>query len=298
MFSKELEGLIQATLEDGILEENEKAALVKRAQAEGVDLAELEIYINSIMQRRQRELNEKKDAEYAKIEQQKKEAIGKVCPKCGRQVAPLTLVCECGFEFNSKKVVSSVQSFFDSINNIQLSEEEMKECMDDVYDEEKDQNGKIRQILRKDADGNVVKEMNSATKEHLIHQKKLEIIQSFPVPNSKEDIIEFLALSLSEANKKLNFFDYRKNYIMVVGGINALIYIICFFTDPFWIFAIFLFITIPSAVAYSFNNFEKEDSQKAWRAKFDQVLMKGRSLRGDAEFTRQLDYYENIVNQK
>ena len=48
MFSQELENLIQATLEDGVLEEFEKAALVKRAQAEGVDLAELEIYINSV----------------------------------------------------------------------------------------------------------------------------------------------------------------------------------------------------------------------------------------------------------
>ena len=56
MFSPELENLIQATLEDGVLEDYEKAALVKRAQAEGVDLAELEIYINSILQRRQKEL--------------------------------------------------------------------------------------------------------------------------------------------------------------------------------------------------------------------------------------------------
>lgn len=47
MFSKELENLIQATLEDGILEDYEKAALVKRAEAEGVDLAELEIYIST-----------------------------------------------------------------------------------------------------------------------------------------------------------------------------------------------------------------------------------------------------------
>lgn len=53
MFSKDLEDLIQATLEDGVLEDFEKAALIKRAQAEGVDLAELEIYINSILQKRQ-----------------------------------------------------------------------------------------------------------------------------------------------------------------------------------------------------------------------------------------------------
>ena len=34
----------------------------------------------------------------------------------------------------------------------------------------------------------------------------------------------------------------------------------------------------------------------AWRAKFEQVLIKGRSLRGDAEFTRQLDYFESLIN--
>lgn len=37
MFSKELDDHILATREDGVLEEYEKAALVKRAQAEGVE---------------------------------------------------------------------------------------------------------------------------------------------------------------------------------------------------------------------------------------------------------------------
>lgn len=97
MFSKELESLIQATLEDGILEDNEKAALVKRAQAEGVDLAELEIYINSIMQKRQKELDAKRGEEYAKAEMAKKEAIGKVCPHCGTPIPPLAEKCpSCG----------------------------------------------------------------------------------------------------------------------------------------------------------------------------------------------------------
>ena len=52
MFSKELEDLIQATLADGVLTDNEKMALVKRAEKEGVDLAELEIYIDSLLQKR------------------------------------------------------------------------------------------------------------------------------------------------------------------------------------------------------------------------------------------------------
>ena len=50
MFSKELEELIEATLQDGILEEHEKQALLKRALLEGVDIAELVISINSKLQ--------------------------------------------------------------------------------------------------------------------------------------------------------------------------------------------------------------------------------------------------------
>ena len=75
MFSQELEDLIQATLEDGTLEDYEKAALVKRAQAEGVDLTELEIYINSILQKRQKELEKEKSEKMARIAKEKKEAL-------------------------------------------------------------------------------------------------------------------------------------------------------------------------------------------------------------------------------
>jgi len=41
----------------------------------------------------------------------------------------------------------------------------------------------------------------------------------------------------------------------------------------------------------------QEMRQKTWRAKFDQVLMKGRSLRGDSDFQQQLDYFESMVKQ-
>ena len=35
----------------------------------------------------------------------------------------------------------------------------------------------------------------------------------------------------------------------------------------------------------------------AWQDKFEQVMLKARSLRADAEFTQQLDYYENLLNK-
>ena len=91
MFSKELENLINATLEDGVLEEYEKAALVKRAQAEGVDLTELEIYINSILQRRKKERTKAEEARQEIIDKKKEEAYGRVCPNCGKQVNSILL---------------------------------------------------------------------------------------------------------------------------------------------------------------------------------------------------------------
>ena len=113
MFSKELENLIQATLEDGVLEENEKAALLKRAQAEGVDSTELQIYINSILQKRQRERAEAEDAKQAEIDRKKKEAVGRICPQCQRPVPPMTIRCQCGYEFVDTNRLSSVQILFE-----------------------------------------------------------------------------------------------------------------------------------------------------------------------------------------
>ena len=279
MFSKELESLIQATLEDGILEDNEKAALVKRAQNEGVDLDELEIYINSILQKRKRELNEKKEAEYAQIEKEKKAAIGKVCPKCGRQVAPLTLVCECGYEFTESKTRSSVNTLFDKIEEINSSNE----------------------------------------KDSVKNKKIIDLIQSFPVPNTKEDIIEFLALSAPNSQRKGGYLGTINGRIICIIAVLLIIFILCWviggndgvssvFTTFFAIgmfCGLFYFMGIQKDSGLNLPSLSLEDDMvrynlraDAWRAKFYQVVMKARSLRGDAEFTKMLDYYESQVGNK
>lgn len=49
------------------------------------------------------------------------------------------------------------------------------------------------------------------------------------------------------------------------------------------------------ALFLSGKSFAEEKLKKAWREKFEQVMLKGRSLRGDAEFTQQLDYYESLL---
>ena len=251
MFSKELENLIQATLEDGILEDNEKAALVKRAEREGVDLAELEIYINSLLQKRQRELNEKKNVLDEKYEKEKKEAFGRKCPNCGAQVPPLTLKCECGYEFTKKEAVSSVQILSKKLGNKSISD-------------------------------------------------KIEIIKMFPVPNTKEDIIEFLSIAAPNSKTRGGFLwgtKLGRLILFIIVSVAIVLIANYLIDDPLLrIFAYFVGIGGWLGVVTELDTkiFEFNEQAKAWRAKFDQVLMKGRSLRGDAEFTRQLDYYEKI----
>lgn len=269
MFSQELENLIQATLEDGVLEEYEKEALVKRAQAEGVDLTELEIYIQSILQRRQRELNEKKNAELSHkvqaAEEKKAEelkALGyKECPKCHKQVAPLTLVCECGFEFTESKHVSAVEKLNAQIRSIQS-------------------------MAGKTPD----------EKETMIR----DAIQMFPIPNTKEDIVDFLALAAPNARQRGGLSGTKRGRMMLTGIIAAgAALILLMFAGQLSMLALMLGgLAILIIVQTDDDTTRYNDRAIIWRAKFDQVLMKGRSLRADAEFRQTLDYYENMINQK
>lgn len=260
MFSKELESLIQATLEDGKLEDYEKAALAKRAQAEGVDLAELEIYINSLLQRRARELYQKREEEWNELSKQKKEAFGRVCPSCGAQVQAMTLRCDCGYEFTNAKAVSSVNLLYDKLNSVTLTAEEEKTVKKATTAEEQD-------MLRK----------------NMLIEKKISIISTYPVPNSKEDLLEFLSISVSEANKKLSFLEQKKNVLILVL-IAGIVIPVCG-----WIIGFGLTDRM---------TFSEEKLVKAWRAKCEQILLKGRSLRGDAEFTQQLNYFESLLEKE
>lgn len=99
-----MEALIEATLADGILTDQEKTALINRAEKEGVDLNELEIYIQSILQKRQQELDKKSrearaQQEEADLESEKlRSKTLRECPKCGTSIPHLSNACpNCGF---------------------------------------------------------------------------------------------------------------------------------------------------------------------------------------------------------
>lgn len=355
MFSERLEKLIQSSLQDGILTDQEKTAIIKRAKAEGEDIDEVEIYIDSLLQKRQKELNNsvikkqaktssmdelKKlidaamadgiitskereviirkaatlgidaaevevylDAEIQKTEQAadmaKRDKIGPVCPQCGKQVPPLTLKCDCGYEFTKGSHVSSIQLFFEKINNIQLSQAEIDSCSDVVEEKRGSSYYPV-----KDANGNIVKKVDEQKVSELKKKKETDIISSFPVPNTKEDIIEFLSLAAPNSKTKGGLWGTITGRIKIFSILVVIVVILCLI--PICIDAGWLQILLPlggcgvffCAMAF-FTGFEDviEYNKRAnvWRTKFEQVLMKGRSLRGDSDFQQQLDYYENMV---
>ena len=274
VFSPELEQLIQATLEDGVLEDYEKAALVKRAIAEGVDIAELEIYINSILQKRQKEAKKESQMRAKEQAEAKKAQFGRICPNCGRQIPSMTLKCECGYEVTNNSTASSVQVLSDKI--LKLNESEMPE---------------IQRI-----------------------QSIRTLISTFPVPNTKEDIIEFLSLAASKAQQDGSeyhaVYQKIKTYLIRFGIVFAALMTLLLILgarslELTQFSVIFLVLGGIGLVISSFKAFgksgkeitERKNNSKIWKAKFDQVLMKGRSLRGDSDFQKQLDYYENYFNK-
>lgn len=87
---------------------------------------------------------------------------GKVCPRCGASIQSMQLTCpECGYEFNNKQSNSSAQKLMEKLESLNVKTNGLS-LMGDVR----------------------------AT------EKKAQVIQMFPIPNTKEDLIEFATFCL------------------------------------------------------------------------------------------------------
>lgn len=130
MYSKHLEDLIEATLADGKLDPNEVDVLKKAAEKEGVDLDELQVYMNSLMQKRTEKETTKQVEESRKYDKQRK---GNVCPHCGSPIPPMTKICpECGRVVNANET-SGDKELFELIDKIEASIVDVKSLNVDTW---------------------------------------------------------------------------------------------------------------------------------------------------------------------
>jgi len=127
--------------------------------------------------------------------ERQQEYIGKIlkCPNCGAQITETTAICpNCGIQITGKVAVGSVQNFKEQLMNIESSRK-------------KNGIGEMFGLSLDPAD-----------------QKKLSLIRSFPIPNTVDDILEFMMLAIANIDvslsKKTVFNQYQSSMKSVEMG--------------------------------------------------------------------------------
>lgn len=173
----EIEKLIKFAIADGEITEKERAVILRKAEKLGEDIDEVEMILNGELALIKKELN---------IENQlikKKEGELIKCPSCGSIVPSFTTKCaDCGLEFRKTEATNSVKQFYKELINI-----------------ENEERNRPKNKLGFWQGGEALSNLNMET---AIENRKASIISAFPVPNTKEDILEFLSIAVSEVTQK------------------------------------------------------------------------------------------------
>lgn len=174
IYNPYLENLIEMALADGELTEKEKQVLFKKAEAQGIDLDEFEMVLDAKLFEKQKSIKTN-SANSVQSSAPKSEKYGDVrkCPRCGAIVESFTTRCpDCGHEFSN---VGAVSSF--SLLSAKL------------------------EALDQQASNGIWGEYQAVR----IAEKKKALINSFPVPTTKEDILEFVSMATPLGKPALKF---------------------------------------------------------------------------------------------
>lgn len=182
LYNPQLERLIDLALADGDLTEKEKQVLFKKAEAMGIDLDEFEMVLDARLYEQSQKQQTSSQAQAAP----KSNKFGdiKKCPACGAMLQSFSTKCpDCGYEFRNIEANTSIQHLFELLNNVTANSRE-------------DARGILSGLGQ--TYGDLFASFFGGNKE--TRQKK-SIIQNFPIPTTKDDIIEFLSLALPLAKK-------------------------------------------------------------------------------------------------
>lgn len=194
MYSKELESIIDAALVDGLLTDKEREVLHRRAAQEGVDADELDVVIEG----RLAKIKQEKEGSRPALPASDKRGNVVRCPNCGSPVQAGAVKCaECDYVFTNVQANSSMVRFQKGLEDIQ-----------EKYDL------KIEKASKKEK-YDLGLDMNEEMK---------RFIQQFPIPSSKEDLIEFTsAMDGKRRNSNGGYEDaYRAKYKECVLKIKTL----------------------------------------------------------------------------
>jgi hypothetical protein len=105
--------------------------------------------------------------------------------------------------------------------------------------------------------------MNSIITNNAIIKRQISLISSFPVPNTKEDMLEFLSISIPEATKNMS-----------LGFIGKLL-------------------------GSAHKDFIYVQLKNTWHSKSEQIIMKARiSMKEDKKTLEEIEYYAKQLDIK
>jgi hypothetical protein len=194
MYNEQIENLINLALADGELTEKEKQILFKKAEALGIDLDEFEMVLDA-------KLFEKQTPKKTEISTSapKSDKLGdiKKCPSCGSIAESFSLKCdECGYEFRNVEANQSVKKLTEELARI-----------DSEFHSET--SIKSKSTFNDEVDEYITKEERRKEEEYRkkeFYKRQSEAIKNFPIPNTKDDILELLYFVTPKANEVVGIF--------------------------------------------------------------------------------------------
>jgi hypothetical protein len=189
MYNEKIENLINFALADGELTEKEKQILFKKAEEAGIDLNEFEMVLDAKLHEKQQNL--KAATPSAAAPKSDKFGDVKKCPACGAMVQSFQTKCsDCGHEFSNIEANASIHKLLKMLDEVESQRKDDYDWMTPIK--------AFGRLLAKGLRiGGISDKLNN---------RKKDIIKNFPIPNTKEDILEFLSLAVPNARKAGNFF--------------------------------------------------------------------------------------------
>lgn len=199
------------------------------------------------------------DAEIDKLRIQQESAVKKVkkCPSCGEIIPAMSIKCPtCGYELRNMDANESVEKLFSMVNDIYSLP---------TSEREKDEKAKI-------------------------------LINNFPIPTTKDDILEFLFLAIPNSQDNHSLLAKIGNAIMwSFIGILGIALLFTLWGIPILAFAIYYCKKNDISIGIG----KKNKLAKVWRLKCDQIIMKAKySLSDDPQVMARIEEYEKQNKQK
>ena len=183
----EIENLINMALADGNVTEKERGIILRKAEALGLDKDEVEMILDGKLALIKNQNSKQSSSTTSKIGEVKK------CPSCGAVAAAFSSSCsECNFEFRNVGANTSVKLLVEKLEKI------VAECNKMSFEE----TNPINRLTD-------TQELKQGRREAEISARQREVIKNFPIPNTREDILELLHFILPRTKPG---FSADKNY--------------------------------------------------------------------------------------